>query len=122
MLTLHQLRVPIRYFRRLAKIAAVGCTFAFAVAQVASAQSGGEVTYKAKCKMCHGATGAADTPAGKAMKVKPFGDPEVVKMSDAALLGIIKDGSGKMPAYKDKLSDGQMKDVVAYIRVLQKKR
>ena len=55
------------------------------------------------------------------MKVKPFGDPEVVKMSDAALLGIIKDGSGKMPAYKDKLSDRQIKDVVAYIRILQKK-
>jgi mono/diheme cytochrome c family protein len=84
-------------------------------------QSGGEATYKAKCQMCHGATGAADTPAGKAMKVKPFKDPEVAKLSDAAMIGITKNGQGKMPAYKDKLTDAQIKDVVSYIRVLEKK-
>lgn len=85
------------------------------------AQSGGEATYKSKCQMCHGATGAGDTPAGKAMKVKSFSDPEVAKMSDAALLGITKNGSGKMPAYKDKLTDAQIKDVIAYIHGLGKK-
>jgi mono/diheme cytochrome c family protein len=85
------------------------------------AQSGGEATYKAKCQMCHGATGAGDTPTGKAMKVKSFSDPEVAKMSDAALLGITKNGQGKMPAYKDKLTDAQLKEVVIYIRGLQKK-
>ena len=26
------------------------------------AQSAGEATYKAKCQMCHGVNGAADTP------------------------------------------------------------
>lgn len=85
------------------------------------AQSGGEATYKAKCQMCHGATGAGDTPAGKSMKVKSFKDPEVAKMSDAALLGITKNGSGKMPAYKDKLSDAQIKEVITYIHSLEKK-
>jgi len=88
---------------------------------VGFAQSAGEATYKAKCQMCHGATGAGDTPTGKAMKVKSFSDPEVAKMSDAALLGITKNGQGKMPAYKDKLTDAQLKDVVIYIRGLQKK-
>ena len=86
------------------------------------AQSGGEATYKAKCQMCHGATGAGDTPAGKAMKVKPFGDPEVAKMSDAAMIGISKNCSGKMPAYKDKLTDAQIKDAITYIRGLEKKK
>jgi mono/diheme cytochrome c family protein len=71
--------------------------------------------------MCHGATGAADTPAGKSLKAKPFGDPEVAKMSDAALINITKNGQGKMPAYKDKLTDAQIKDVVTYVRGLQKK-
>lgn len=85
------------------------------------AQSGGEATYKAKCQMCHGATGAGDTPAGKSMKVKGFKDPEVAKMTDAALINITKNGQGKMPAYKDKLSDPQIKEVVAYIRTLEKK-
>lgn len=85
------------------------------------AQSGGEATYKAKCQMCHGATGAGDTPAGKSMKVKAFKDPEVAKMSDSAMIALTKNGQGKMPAYKDKLSDAQIKDVVAYIRTLEKK-
>ena len=43
----------------------------------------GEATYKAKCQMCHGATGMADAGAGKAMKVKPATDPDVKKMSEA---------------------------------------
>lgn len=85
------------------------------------AQSGGEATYKAKCQMCHGATGAGDTPAGKSMKVKSFKDPEVAKVTDAAMINITKNGQGKMPAYKDKLSDPQIKEVVAYIRTLEKK-
>lgn len=93
-----------------------------ATAALGAAQSGGEATYKAKCQMCHGATGAGDTPAGKSMKVKSFSDPEVAKMSDAALIGITKNGSGKMPAYKDKLTDAQIKEVVAYIRTLEKKK
>ena len=72
------------------------------------AQSGGEATYKAKCQMCHGATGAADTPTAKMMKVKSFTDPIMLKMSDATLLGLTRNGSGKMPAFKDKLTDPQI--------------
>lgn len=86
------------------------------------AQNTGEAIYKAKCQMCHGVTGAADTPAGKAMKAKPFNDPEVAKMSDSALLNVTKNGSGKMPAYKDKLTDAQLQQVVAYIHELEKKK
>jgi cytochrome c6 len=85
------------------------------------AQSGGEATYKTQCLICHGATGNGDTPAGKAFKAKSVHDPEVIKTSDVALLGIIKNGSGKMPAFKDKLTDAQIKDVLAYVRELEKK-
>jgi mono/diheme cytochrome c family protein len=90
-------------------------------ATVSLAQSGGEATYKAKCQMCHGATGAGDTPAGKAMKVKPFSDPIMIKMSDATVLALTRNGSGKMPAFKDKLTDSQIQEVIAYIHQLQKK-
>jgi mono/diheme cytochrome c family protein len=92
-----------------------------AVSTIGFAQSGGEATFKAKCLMCHGATGAGDTPAGKALNAKSLSDPEAVKMSDAALLGIAKNGSGKMPPFKDKLTDAELGDVIAYIRGLQKK-
>ncbi|HEX3436475.1 MAG TPA: cytochrome c [Pseudacidobacterium sp.] len=77
--------------------------------------------YKAKCQMCHAADGSGDTPTGKAMKVRSFSLPEVVKMSDEELFNITKNGKGKMPAYANKLTDDQIKALVAHIRTLQKK-
>ena len=85
----------------------------------AFAQGSGADTYK-KCAMCHGANGTGNA----AMKVPPFKSPESVKATDAALIAAIKNGAGtgtiKMPAYAGKLTDAQIKDVVAYIRTLQK--
>lgn len=74
------------------------------------AQGTAEATYKAKCQMCHGATGAGDTPAGKAMKVQPLN-----KSPEGDMVAIIKKGKGKMPAYDGKLTDAQIKDVATYI-------
>ena len=54
------------------------------------------------------------------MGLKPLGGSEVQAMSDADMTALITDGKGKMPAYKGKLSDAQIKDVVAYIRTLKK--
>ena len=85
------------------------------------AQGAGEETYKANCQMCHGERGAADTPAGKAMGAKSFKGPELPKMSNAAVMAIIKNGSGRMPAFKDRLTDGQIKDVLTFIREFQEK-
>jgi len=85
------------------------------------AQTSGADTYKAKCQMCHGADGAGATPAGKSMKAVPFSAPGLVKASDADLIAATKNGKGKMPAYSGKLTDSQVKDVIAYVRTLQNK-
>jgi cytochrome c6 len=77
-------------------------------------------TYKAKCAMCHGADGKGDTPMGKKLGLRDFTSPEVQKMSDDELIGIITKGKNKMPAYENKLSTAQIKDVVTYIRQLAK--
>lgn len=92
------------------------------VATVAAAngQNSGADVYKAKCAMCHGAAGDGNTPAGKAFKAPAFSSPDVLKASDAELLGITKKGKGKMPAWDGKLTDDQLKDVIAYIHTLQK--
>jgi len=86
----------------------------------AFAQNGGADTYKAKCLMCHGATGLGDSPAGKALKAASFKDPAVVKASDAEMIGIVTKGKNKMPAYEGKLTDAQIKAAITYIRTLQK--
>jgi mono/diheme cytochrome c family protein len=83
------------------------------------AQTGAD-TYKAKCQMCHGATGLGDTPAGKVMKAHPFNSPDVLKESDADLLTVIKNGKNKMPAFTGKLTPAQIDDTLAFIHTLQK--
>jgi|SRR5580698_5836210 cytochrome c6 len=94
----------------------------FALAGTMSlAQTGGEATFKAKCQMCHGADGLGATPAGKSMKAVPFTDPAIVHKTDAELIASTKNGKGKMPAYAGKLTDAEIKDVIAYVRTLQKK-
>lgn len=81
-----------------------------AVAQDAAA------TYKAKCAMCHGADGK-----GGKMGTRDFASPEVKAESDAQLTETITKGKPpKMPAYGEKLKEGEIKDLVAYIRGLQK--
>lgn len=77
--------------------------------------------YKTKCAMCHGATGAGDTPMGKKLALKPLASPEVQNHSDAKLLEVIAKGSGKMPPFGEKLSDAQMKQLVAVVRGFAKK-
>jgi mono/diheme cytochrome c family protein len=87
----------------------------------AFAQAPGADSYKAKCAMCHGADGLAATPMGKSMKVLSFKDPAMIKAPDAQFIASTKNGKGtKMPAYAGKLTDAQIKDVVSFIRTLQK--
>ncbi|HEV2679390.1 MAG TPA: cytochrome c [Rhodanobacter sp.] len=76
-------------------------------------------TYKSKCAMCHGADGMASGPAGKAMKV-PAITEAVFKAPEANLIESTKKGKGKMPAYAGKLTDSQIKEVVAYMLTLKK--
>jgi mono/diheme cytochrome c family protein len=97
------------------------CCLAASIVTPAFAQNSGADTYKAKCAMCHGADGLAATPVGKAMKAPSFKDPAVVKAPDAELIAVVKNGkNNKMPSYVGKLTDDQIKSVVAYIRTLQK--
>ena len=100
--------------------AATAILLATFIAGPAFAQAPGADSYKAKCASCHGADGLAATPMGKAMKVLSFKAPEMVKATDAQFVTSTKDGKGKMPAYKGKLTDAQIKDVIGYIRTLQK--
>jgi mono/diheme cytochrome c family protein len=87
----------------------------------ASAQGDGEKVYKAKCTSCHGPDGAGATPAGKATKARDFCSDEAKKETDAEWTSIILQGKNKMPGYDKKITDAEVKEVVAYIRGLCKK-
>jgi cytochrome c6 len=77
--------------------------------------------YKSKCAMCHGPDGKGDTATGKAMKVTDLTSAEIQKKSDATLIASTTNGVAKMPAFKGKLTDAQIKDLVQYVRGLAKK-
>jgi len=78
--------------------------------------------YKTKCQACHGADGTGNTPMGKKLAARDFSSPEVQKKTDAELTDIITKGKEKMPAYKGKITDDQIKQLVAYTRELGKKK
>lgn len=84
-------------------------------------QSSGAATFKAKCAMCHGDDGLGNTSVGKALGVRSYKAPDVLKLSNTALAAIIKNGKNKMPAFHAQLTDAQITDVVHYIHTLQKK-
>jgi mono/diheme cytochrome c family protein len=78
------------------------------------------------CAQCHGADGSANTKMGKMLNAKDLTDPKVqAEFTDAKATQSIKDGvkqGGKttMKAFAGKLSDDEIKALVAYVRKLKK--
>ena len=70
------------------------------------------------CASCHGKDGSGNTAMGKKLGVKDYTKEQ--SFSDTEAANVIKSGKGKMKAYKDKLSDADVKALVAYVRGLKK--
>jgi cytochrome c6 len=83
------------------------------------AQSDAQSNYIARCQSCHGPTGAGETVTGKALKIRPFNDVQVMNMTDATLNTAIANGSGKMPAFQSFYSGDQISALVQYLHQLQ---
>ncbi len=97
-------------------IVAVLFALVLSLAMPAMAADGAAI-FKTKCAMCHGADGSKENPG---MGVKPLSGPDVQKQSDADLTAAVTKGKGKMPGYAGKLSDDEIKAVVAFVRTLKK--
>ena len=103
-----------KMIRSLLVLAVVACL----AGAVGFAQSSGEATYKAKCAMCHGATGVPSAGMAKAMGVKPASDPAIKKLTVVEMTTAVEKGKGKMKPISG-LSAAQIKDVVTYYRGLK---
>jgi cytochrome c6 len=97
----------------------LGCAFVVLASVSTRADDSGPL-FKAKCAACHGPDGKGETSMGKMMKVRDMSSEDVQKQTDAALTDIITNGKGKMPAYKGKLTDDQIKQLVGFIRTFKK--
>jgi mono/diheme cytochrome c family protein len=91
---------------------------AVALAPAAFAADGAAL-YKAKCATCHGPDGKGQTAMGKKMNLRDLGSPEVQKQSDKELHDVTANGKGKMPGYKDKMTDADIKALVDYMRTMK---
>ena len=89
---------------------------AFVLSATAKAQGTGEKTYKIKYAMSHGPDGKRQTPAGRASKAGDVCSGEAKSETDEQWADIIHKGKNKMPAYDKKLSDAEIKEVIAYMR------
>jgi len=106
--------VKLTLSKKLAVVVVAMAIFALPLASFA-ADAAADV-FKSKCAMCHGPDGK-----GKMAGTKDLGSAEVQKASDADLTATITNGKPpKMPAYKGKLTDEQIKEMVKYVRSLKK--
>jgi mono/diheme cytochrome c family protein len=97
---------------------------------IASALSIGAADPKASwasnCAQCHGADGRANTKMGQQLSAKDLTDPKVqASFSDAQAAKVIKEGVKQgskttMKAFGGKLTDEEIKALVAYVRTLKK--
>lgn len=80
----------------------------------------GKKVYETNCMVCHKAdgTGGKLTVEGKSLDVEDLTAAKIKAMSDEKIIGYIMKGvpSDGMPAFQGKLSEGEMRDVVKYIR------
>jgi cytochrome c553 len=78
------------------------------------------------CASCHGKDGKGETKAGRMAGVKDQTDPKYqAGLTDDKMIAAIKDGlkeggKEKMKPFKDKLSDDEIKALVAHVRTLKK--
>lgn len=93
-------------------------------AGIAGADAG--ATWNANCATCHGKDGSGNTMMGKKLNTKDYRDPKVQAVfSDGEAERAIKEGvktNGKetMKAFGGKVSDTDVKALVAYIRSFKK--
>jgi mono/diheme cytochrome c family protein len=89
-----------------------------------SARADAPATWAANCAACHGKDGKGQTMMGRKLAIKDLTDAAVqASFTDAQAATAIKEGvtvSGtqKMKAF-DKLSDADIKALVAYVRTLK---
>jgi cytochrome c6 len=77
--------------------------------------------YNSKCAGCHGRDGRARSMHAKHEHARDLTTSEWQdSVSDERIYNSISNGKGKMPAFKKKLSDSQIDELVSYVRRLRK--
>jgi len=114
------MKMKLNYSRKMALLVLLaGCMVGWSV------RADAPPTWVKNCQSCHGKDGKGDTMMGRKLSIKDLTDPKIqAGFSDADATKAIKEGvkdSGteKMKAFGSKLSDDDVKALVAYVRTLK---
>jgi mono/diheme cytochrome c family protein len=102
------------------KLICVSCAFLFSSMLPLSAQDTAASLYKTKCALCHAPDGSGSGSVGAQLNVPNLRLRQAQALTRDQWIQITEDGKGKMPAYKGRLSDDEIRQVVVYIRELTK--
>jgi mono/diheme cytochrome c family protein len=85
-----------------------------------------KANWDANCAQCHGKDGSAKTKMGKQLNARDLTDPKVqaaftdAKATQSIMEGVKENGKTTMKAFGGKLTDDEIKALVAYVRTLKK--
>ena len=107
------------------KIASIAACLAIGTASLGAADV--KENWEKNCASCHGKDGKGETKAGRKADVKNLADATYqASFTDEQMFKQIKEGlkdkngKEKMKAFADKLSDEEIKALVAFVRGLKK--
>ncbi len=81
-------------------------------AVAADTAKGGQL-YSKHCAACHGSNGVPAMPS-----TPNFTQPQTMMRPDPYFANVIRNGRMTMPGYRGVLKDGEIYDVIAYMRTL----
>jgi cytochrome c553 len=121
--TIEQHCCLIHVMKRTSLLVTVSLALSMSALQAADAR----MNWDGKCALCHGKEGKGDHKIGQKMGVRDFSDPKVQaslkdeQITKAIKEGLKKDGKEIMKPLGDKLTDPEIKALVAYLRGLKGK-
>ena len=77
-----------------------------------------KANYTKNCEPCHGPSGEGGPVKvdNKTIKVPSLKSPHAAKLTDDHIAHMITNGEEAMPAFKDKMSQAEIADVVKFVR------
>lgn len=82
----------------------------------------GKIAYEKRCTICHGKTGTGDGIKGKTCRTFPgdFTGAKFRSYTDGEIFYQTRFGRGEMPAYKDRVEDTEIWNMVNYLRTMKR--
>ncbi len=111
-------QLPYLFLTRMTELICVSCVALSLFVPPLPAQENAASLYKTKCALCHAPDGSGSGPVGKQLNVPSLRSREVQAQTNDEWIQVTENGKGKMPAYKGRLSDDQIRQLIIYIREL----